>query len=420
MRYRPGPGILLAATSIGGSHLVLSTTAGAAFGYDLLWLVVVAHLFKYPAFDFGPRLAVAEGISLLAAYRRAPGPRHWVLWVGLVDLVLESVGVLAAVAGLSGAILQGALGGPGLPAWTAVVVLVAFLLLLTGKYPLLRDLNLALMGILAAGTAVAFFAAPPPAAGWARLVVPSLPAGSLVLVASILGFLPTAVGVSLWQSLWTLEDPHCAGAGPDRARRLRAVLLDVRVGYLLSAVLAVCFVGLGAAALHPRGLVPGELEVAATLATAYATLFGEWMRPLFHLVAFATAFSTTYAVLDGMPRTLVATVRHLRDEADPDRADRGRLYWSYLVGMTVLSLAVVRAVPEPVVLLTVLGAATFLVSPLYYLLNAWAARRFITDPALRPGRGLLILTGVGLVFLVGVAGLLLYAEMGRTVLQAGT
>ena len=50
-----GPGILLAAASVGASHLVLSPQAGASFGYQLLWLVVAAHLFKYPAFEFGPR-----------------------------------------------------------------------------------------------------------------------------------------------------------------------------------------------------------------------------------------------------------------------------------------------------------------------------------------------------------------------------
>ncbi|RME27398.1 MAG: divalent metal cation transporter, partial [Deltaproteobacteria bacterium] len=40
-----GPGILLAATSIGASHLVLSPQAGARFGYSLLWLVLASHLF---------------------------------------------------------------------------------------------------------------------------------------------------------------------------------------------------------------------------------------------------------------------------------------------------------------------------------------------------------------------------------------
>ena len=70
------------ATSIGGSHLVLAPTAGAMFGYELLWLIVIAHLLKYHAFEFGPRLALAADMSLLEGYRRLPGPRNWALWLG--------------------------------------------------------------------------------------------------------------------------------------------------------------------------------------------------------------------------------------------------------------------------------------------------------------------------------------------------
>jgi len=412
--HRPrllGPGILLAATAIGGSHLVLCTTAGASYGYRLLWLVLLAHLLKYHAFEFGPRLAVATGHSLLSAYRRLPGPRDWALWLGLVDMVLESVGVLAAVAGLTASILRAALGGPGLGVWTAGVIALTFLLLLTGRYPLLRRLNLFMMAALALGTAVAFFAAPPPLSAWTHAILLDIPAGSLLLVASILGFLPTAIGVSIWQSLWTLEDPRCNGRDPadtrTTAQRMRTVLLDVRLGYLLSAVLAVFFLGLGAAVLHPRGLVPGRLEVASTLARLYTELFGAWMRPLFYLVAFFTTFSTTYAIMDGMPRTLVATVRHLRSVDDPERPDRGRLYWGYLLGMTLLSLGLVQSVPDPVRLLTLLGAVTFVFSPLYYALNTWAVTHLIDDPALRPSRAALAVAAVGIVFLVAVAALLL-------------
>jgi len=412
-----GPGILLAATAIGGSHLVLCTTAGASFGYRLLWLIVLAHLLKYHAFEFGPRLAVVTGHSLLSAYRRLPGPRDWALWVGLIDMVLESVGVLAAVAGLTGSILQAAFGGLGLGAWTAIVIAITFLLLVSGRYPLLRNLNLGMMIALALGTTVAFFAAPPPVGAFARGMVPSLPQGSLLLIASILGFLPTAIGVSIWQSLWTLEDPRFNGSSPDDSRstreRLRAVLVDLRAGYLLSAILAVFFLGLGAAVLHPRGLVPGQFDLAATLARLYTELFGGWMRPLFYAVAFFTTFSTTYAIMDGMPRTLVATVRHLRNDRDPERPDRGRLYWSYLVAMTVLSVGIVRAVPDPVFLLTLLGAITFVFSPLYYLLNTWAVTHLIDDVTLRPSRAALGLARVGIAFLVVVAGLLIYAQLLR-------
>ena len=72
-----GPGILLAATSIGASHILMSPEAGARFGLALVWLVVAAHLFKYPAFEAAPRWVAATGTSLLEAWHAAPGPRGW-------------------------------------------------------------------------------------------------------------------------------------------------------------------------------------------------------------------------------------------------------------------------------------------------------------------------------------------------------
>ena len=63
-----GPGIVMAATAIGASHVILSPLAGARFGYGLLWLVLFSHLFKYPAFEFGARFAIATGTSLIRGY----------------------------------------------------------------------------------------------------------------------------------------------------------------------------------------------------------------------------------------------------------------------------------------------------------------------------------------------------------------
>ena len=48
-----GPGILMATAAIGGSHLVASTQAGALFGWQLFWLIVVVNVLKYPFFRFG-------------------------------------------------------------------------------------------------------------------------------------------------------------------------------------------------------------------------------------------------------------------------------------------------------------------------------------------------------------------------------
>ena len=45
-----GPGLLFAGAAVGVSHLVQSTRAGADFGFGLLWVLLLATVFKYPFF----------------------------------------------------------------------------------------------------------------------------------------------------------------------------------------------------------------------------------------------------------------------------------------------------------------------------------------------------------------------------------
>lgn len=49
-----GPGLIWAGASIGVSHLVQSTRAGADFGFQLVWVVVLANLLKYPFLNLVP------------------------------------------------------------------------------------------------------------------------------------------------------------------------------------------------------------------------------------------------------------------------------------------------------------------------------------------------------------------------------
>ena len=428
-----GPGILLAATSVGASHLLMSPEAGARFGYQLVWLVLLVHLVKYPAFELAPRYVAGRGESLLEAYREAPGPRHWALWLGLVDMSLQAVGVLAALIGLTASFLVGAaaelglssLGSPArdLGAWSLGLVLVLLALVRWGRYGSLRAVNLVLMLALSLGTLVAFAAAPPPAQALPTMLSPALPAGSLLLVAAILGYMPTSVAVSIWQSLWALEHgrfrPGRGDSPESRRSRLKAGLFDLRLGYGLSALLAVAFVSLGATLLHPRGLVPEGPDVALTLSSLYTLVLGEWMRPVFLGMAFCALFTTCYTSIDGFPRTFVATLRVLRGrkavadlEPEPPAAaeTRGerRIYWIFLLAATFGGMALLAAVPDPVAVVKVVGALGLLLSPIYFALNLWAVQTRVTDPDLRPGPATLVLAAAGFAVMLLGAGLLLW------------
>ncbi|HCP97445.1 MAG TPA: hypothetical protein DIT74_06985, partial [Pseudoalteromonas sp.] len=77
-----GPGILMATAAIGGSHLVASTQAGALFGWQLFWLIVVVNVLKYPFFRFGMEYTLATKNSLVEGYKNQ-GPGYFYSFIAL-------------------------------------------------------------------------------------------------------------------------------------------------------------------------------------------------------------------------------------------------------------------------------------------------------------------------------------------------
>jgi Mn2+/Fe2+ NRAMP family transporter len=392
----------------------MSPEAGARFEYKLVWLIIVVHLLKYQAFECAPRYVAAERKSLLDAYAKAPGPRNWAIWMGLVDMSLQALGLVAALIGLTASFLTAALGGK-LQLWALAIAFGLLAMLRWGRYATLRGLNLILMLALAGGTLLAFIGAPPSAKAMLQVFKPQIPAGSLLLVTAILGFMPTSVAVSIWQSLWALEQGRFRPGSPDspaeRRERLRQGLLDLRLGYGLSAVLAILFVSLGATLLHPRGLVPEGPEVAMTLSRLYTLAIGEWMQPVFLLMAFFALLTTCSTMMDGFPRSFVAALRVLRGQPSAGGGE-GRTYWFFLLTVTFGGMALLASLPDPALLVKGVGAFGLLLSPVYFALNLWAVTRCVDDPALRPGRFAIGISILGILFLALTAILLLWTTFG--------
>lgn len=443
-----GPGLVMAATAIGASHLVLAPTAGAAFGYALLWAIPFSHLFKYPAFDFGPRFAVATGETLLEGYARVPGPRGWALWAFLVGTLVQGVTVLAGVLGVAAAVAAAALPGLPLPAWSLLLGLVIAALLLAGGFDALSGISKWMLLLLAVMTAVAFAGRPPSPGFWPGLVRPGVPEGSIVLLGALLGWMPTGIDVAVWHSMWALERrgawaerarrrrrvkrtaapearggavPDEAPAGEPPAGRILAVArIDLGIGYGLSLALGVMFVALGAEVLRPAGVVPEGADVAITLARLYTDVLGPWMLPLFLGAAFAGMFSTAYGVLDGFPRAFSRTVRLLRGGGRRPagaprgrrRASGGRLYTGFLVGSLALAILETILLPDPVVLVTTAAVASFILSPITYGLNHYCVTRLVGDRDLRPGRALRAWSLVGFACMTAAAVFAVAAMLG--------
>lgn len=398
---RLGPGLLLAATSIGASHLVFAPRAGALFEYKLLWLVLLTHLFKYHAFEFGPRYAAATGESLIAGYMRLPGPRGWALWIFLFGTIAQGIAVLAGVVGIAAAVLYTFIGRMSFEFYAAVIILTVLAFLLFGGYRWLDFLNKIMMIVLFAATVAVFVPVFPAPKVFVNFVVPSVPIGSIALVAAILGWMPTGIDVSIWHSLWTLEKhPELASPQTPGCRRaiLKFALADMRIGYVLSFIVASVFLLLAGLFLYGTDSKVDGVGFSKSLADIYARRIGPWMYPVFMVTAFFAMYSTTYTVIDGFSRSFAETVSTVFPEM---RAKwRSRLYWIFVLFTAVLAFVLIVTIGKPVKLVMYVAFISFSVAPLYYGLNYYCVTRFVKDEALRPKIPARIIAVVGIILML--------------------
>ena len=407
-----GPGMIMAATAIGTSHIVLAPVAGARFGFDLLWLVLFAHLFKYPAFEFGARYAVATETSLIDGFQKLPGPKNWGVYVFLAVTVIQGLTILAAVMSVTASILVVTVGGLSYTLWLLVLGLVTIALHRRGRYGALKHGAMVMMSVLVVGTTIAFLATPPSLPELGRMFVPSVPAGSALLAASLLGLMPTGINVAIWHSLWAVEHlKYWKEQTDDRAVMLRFSQRDLGIGYGLSAVLGVMLLSLGAVLLRPRGLVPDGIEVVLTISEIYTELLGAWMFPVFMIAAFAALFSTVYSVMDGFPRAFSRLMKTLFPENAFVHRSTDPTYWIFMVVIFAFSLVTNTLIPNPVLVITIVGVVSLSMAPVLYGMNYYCVTRLIDDEAMRPSGVLRAWAGAGLIFMTMAAGFYVFTRI---------
>ena len=394
LRQALGPGLLWAGASIGVSHLVQSTRAGAAFGLGLMGVVIFAHVYKYPAFSFGPRYAAATGTSLLEGYRRE-GP--WALWLYTAVTLATMFTVQAAVTFVTAALFTTLVGWQGqvlgVPVFVVVSAgLMAFCagLLLLGHYAWLDKIIKTVIVLLTVTTVLSTLAVLPklpldslrflPAADWVTSTT------TAVMLCALVGWMPSAFDLSIWHSLWTLARRRETGVAPT----VGDALLDFKIGYFGTAFLALCFICMGAGTMYASGIgfEAAPAAFAAQIIRLYTENLGAWTGPVVTLAAFAVMFSTTLTVVDGLPRALATLVARYGGPETPGQPDviSRKVYWGGLAVLFAGALAVIQFFLTS--LKTMVDVATIfslLTAPALAWLNHRAMTSAVVPEADRPG-----------------------------------
>ncbi len=403
-----GPGLLYAGAAVGVSHLVQSTRAGALFNFDLVWILILANLLKYPFFEFGPRYATATGKSLVEGYQ---GIGKWaVVLFGLLSLIsmfviqaavtVVTVGLFAYIFNLSISVNLLSIS----------ILLISVLILIVGKYSFLDKLIKLIIVLLAVSTLVAVFSA----LGIDKEISPEAirnfhwtNRADIFFLIAFVGWMPAPIDVSVWSSIWNLEKNKVLGYRP----QMRDALLEFRVGYIGTALLALGFLALGALVMYGTGeeLSSNGTQFAGQLISMYTTSLGQWAFWIISVAAFTTMFSTTLTVLDAYSRVLNPLFKALFPAAWNGVSDKNRLTRSWLALMVAGSMAIiVFAAKTMVFMVTVATTLSFLTAPVL----AWLNYRVVTNSQMpvdaRPGLFLRSLSWTGIVFFVIFSGVYLY------------
>ena len=391
-----GPGLLFAGAAIGVSHLVQSTRAGADFGYGLIWALLLVNVVKYPFFQFGPRYAMATGESLLEGYKRLGKGvllAYYVLNLGTMFTIQAAV--TAVTAGIAARLI-----GIDSNTWISVAVAIfCFALLWRGRYSWLDKSMKIIVLILSISTLVAVIFAfiqntdiP---------ITQSFPKNTLewTFLIAFMGWMPGPMDISVWHSVWVIEKKKL-----NPSTSLKSSLFDFNTGYLVTFVLGLCFIILGATVMYGTGVSfssSGAL-FAGQLIGLYTSLMGSGWFVIIAIAALSVMVSTTLTTLDASPRVMAHTSKLLKLPILKKQQS-----WILILTLGTCLIFVFLA-SEMGLLVKIATILSFITAPFYAALSL----KLVTSKHIpvkdQPKKWLQVASVLGILFLLGFSCVYLY------------
>ena len=387
-----GPGLLFAGAAVGVSHLVQSTRAGADFGFGLLWVLLLATVFKYPFFQFGPRYAAATGETLLDGYKKLG---KGVLAISFAISFLTMFIIQAAVTIVTAGLAINIFGTFDLFTWSVLITISSMIILLVGKYKLLDGLMKYVILLLTICTLFAVTAAllkNNQAFSFEQVI----PKGTIEItfLIAFLGWMPTSLDISIWQSIWSVEKEKIS----HQKITPKQAIFDFNVGYIGTIFLAACFLILGALVMHnsEQSFSNKGGVFAGQLIELYTKNLGNFAYIFIATAALTTMFSTTITALDASPRAMSKSNELLF----PEKIKLN--YWFWIVVLSLGTFIILKYFSDNMGLMVKIGTIlSFLTAPFYAILNYILITGKHTPKEHRPSIYLKILSICGIIFLVG-------------------
>ncbi|WP_245580293.1 Nramp family divalent metal transporter [Arthrobacter castelli] len=424
-----GPGMITSAAVVGSGELLTATTLGAEVGFILLWLVLVSTFIKvWVQIELG-RWSISTGKVAVTGYDEVPpkiGKRGWMAWLVLlmfVQFLTSQAGVITASAFAFSSLMP--IGGDpysfvSIGSWVAILVAIAIAIHLTNKYTVVERISTALVVLIAVFAIVMVFAIQGTEFSWTAGQLMEgmrfqIAVGSFGVALSMFGLTGVGAGEITAYTYWCVEKGYAAWSGHNdgseawvkRARGWISVMkLDAWVAWFVYTISTAAFYILGAAVLHPQGIVPAGDEVMATISSIFSTEVGRWGAVVFLIGAGLALFKTIIANVPSLGRQVGNTLAVFGAYDWSNQRQRDRWMRSIMIILPLVWGLFGTIVSSPLALVVLAGILNAV-----YLMGVAAATVYLshrqTDPLVKDGKFfavMLVLSAIA-VFFVGVMGL---------------
>lgn len=362
-----GPGIVVAGTGVGAGDLVATLSAGASFGYALLWAVVVGTIFKIALVEGAGRYVLASGQTIFHGWRSLG---RWTSWYFGPYIVVWGF-VYGATAMSSSALALVALfpNGPDLEVWAIGMGLIGFAIVWLGRYAWVEKLVAVFVGLMFLVVVGAAVMTVPNLGDMAPGLVPSIPDGGLVNTLALAGGVGGTITLAAY-GYWLREK------GWSSPGWMRVMRLDNGVAYVVTGIFVVAMLVVGAELLYSSNIALQSGDKALVdLADVLRDRYGDVYGTLFLIGFWAASFSSLIGVWNGvslMFADYLATSRGLPDD-DPRGRAGGAYYKAYVLWLTFPPM-ILLFLQEPVAIILAYGVLgsifmPFLAITLLWLLN---------------------------------------------------
>jgi len=286
-----GPGVITGGADNDPAGIATYTTAGALFGYSLLWVLLICTPLMIVVQEMAARLALVKRKGLSSIIKEYYGKKT-AMYVMSILIVANIATIGADIAGVAS--VMGLVTGIN---WMFYIIPVSALigyLILFKKYRTIRNFLICLTALLVVYIFSSILARP----DWHQVLHGFIPSyiPTAGFIAAAIGVIGTTISpyMLFWQASDELEEHKTI-------LRPREIEIDTGIGMVWSNVIAIFIIIAAASTLFVAGV---RVETAEQAALALKPLAGKWAYLLFSLGVIISGFlalpvlagSTAYAI----------------------------------------------------------------------------------------------------------------------------